>query len=124
MNAHVGTSVRPQRVVIGTYVQPLHARAGTSILTHCRRAGTPARRFVFVREPLLIRIAFLDDKREIFVTCVPNNITSSAERAIDLSVHRLRRGFTIHDCKAGPISWRNQGMGKHFADVELASTSH
>ena len=57
-------------------------------------------RVVLVREPLLNRVLFLAVKRE---TCVQKNSTNSAERAIDRSVYRLRRGFTI-DCNAGPIT--------------------
>ena len=81
-------------------------------------------RVVLVREPLLIRVAFLDEKRGISATCVPKTRTSSAEKVIALSAHRLRREFFIHDGNAGPITWGNQIMGKHFTDVEPASTSH
>ena len=79
---------------------------------------------VLVREPLLIRVAFIAEKRGISLICVPKNSTSSAERAIDRSMHRLRRGFAIHYCYVRTNTRENQEMGKHFTDVELASTSY
>ena len=62
-------------------------------------------RVVLVREPLLIRVACLAEEREICVICARKNSTSSAERAIACSIHRLRRGFAIHYCNIGPITW-------------------
>ena len=121
---HVGTPVRPRRtqrralarrhlvlvgapsksqwVQMGTPVQPLHSRAGTPAQPHY-----PPR----------------CEARRLRHSC-PTDSTSSAERAIARSVHRLCRSVTIHDCNVRPITWGHQEMCKHFTDVELVSTSH
>ena len=69
---------------MGTVIQPLHYRAGTSVSCIVYTRESHLDRFVLVREPLFIHVAFLAVKRGISFTCVTRlerHITSSHVRA-------------------------------------------